>query len=128
PGRLADHDFVVAVRKAPLSGALVITSEQPRISAQRHGLALAGLELHLLECEEPHALSVGCTREIELRYLRAGTRAGIANGHLRRDVVAAVEAQLAVVERRVAQPIAERIQRRAAGLCIPAITDLGALV
>src|SRR5262249_35849103 len=109
-------------------GVPVEAGEEPAVGGQGDDVRLARLQLDSFEAEQAQALVAGGLGEVELRDVGAWTVAGVRDGEGGRDGVALVDNEVAVVEGRVAEAVAEGVERLRIGLGEPAIADLRPLV
>ena len=100
----------------PLTGVSVVTREQPGVGRHRHTARLSRLQLDPLEAKQAYALVACRLSQIELRDISAVAVAGIRDGEGRRDGLAAADFEIAVVEARVVEAVAEGVERSRPGL------------
>src|SRR4051794_8938514 len=102
-GRRADRDAMVAAGDHP--AAAVEAGEHARLGRDRDAARLARREVDALEAEQAPARAVRRAREVELRHVGAGAGAGVGHREARGDRVAAVQREVGVRERGVAEPV-----------------------
>ena len=113
----------------PLTGVSVVTREKPGVGRHPHTARLSRfLQLDTLEAKQAHTRVAGGLRQIDLGDVRAAAVAGVGDREGRRDGLAAVHFHIPVFEARVAEAVAEGVERTRTGPGEPAIADLRAHV
>ena len=110
-GGLAERDPVGALGDVPLAGVSVVAGEEPRVGGHGNAQRLAGLELDAFEAEQAHRLSPAASVRYSCGTSAPGRSPGVGEGECRSDRVAAFDLEVAVVEARVAEPVAEGVER-----------------
>src|SRR5262245_29302948 len=108
---LAEGDLVRPFRDVPLARVPVEAGQEPPVRRQRHLARLTRLQLDPFEAEQPHALVACRVGEVELRDVRARPVAGVGDGEGRGEGVAALDCEVGVGEGRVAEAVAEGVER-----------------
>ncbi len=99
--------------------------KQSRISRDRHTARLPGAQFDPLEPEQAHSLLARRLGQVELGHIGTLAFASVGDSEARGDRVAAFDFEVTVVEARVAEAMAEGVERLLVFFREPAVADLG---